>query len=274
MRTHSCEPTLNDSQVLEFCANGFIVLERVVADEINSRMMAYLEEYRGQLPSEILHEEWFVDAILLNREAIGAARSLLGNAVGLPVAMANHRVENPQPAQHWHRDGGSVHGPEFNCLQAFYYPQDCPRELGTTEILPGSHLVRFSSKYMAHHGGIKDSYYAEVPAGSFLFTAYNVWHRRSKVTAQGLRNALKWNYWRTQPPTRDWNVDPDFDIATANFSMGSPRYRELEDETRDVAEMFMWLSGRSSEYRPMGATAWPKGGVTHYIDKPYGTPAN
>ena len=26
MRTHDCEPTLNDSEVLEFCKQGFLLL--------------------------------------------------------------------------------------------------------------------------------------------------------------------------------------------------------------------------------------------------------
>ena len=37
MDTYDCAPTLDDRQVIEFCANGFLMLEGIVPDEINRR---------------------------------------------------------------------------------------------------------------------------------------------------------------------------------------------------------------------------------------------
>ena len=37
MRTHDCEPTLNDCEVLDFCRKGVLMLEGVVPDEINPK---------------------------------------------------------------------------------------------------------------------------------------------------------------------------------------------------------------------------------------------
>ena len=47
-RTIDCEPTLNDSQVLEFCKNGYLILENVVPNEINKKTIDYLN---GKTPS-------------------------------------------------------------------------------------------------------------------------------------------------------------------------------------------------------------------------------
>ena len=44
-RTFDCDPTLTDTQVLEFCKQGTIVLEGVVPDETNHRAFAYLDEH-------------------------------------------------------------------------------------------------------------------------------------------------------------------------------------------------------------------------------------
>lgn len=217
-RTYDCAPTLTDSQVLDFCKQGFLMLEGVVPEDINRRTFAYLEEHPEAMPSEILRANWSVDNVILNPVAAGAVRSLLGKDFGLPNLMANHRSTGALPAQGWHRDGGSRYGPEVNYLQVFYYPQDCTPDMGPTELVPGSHFLFSLSSYMGHYANIRDTFYSAAPAGSIFITAYNIWHRRSAGTVGGTRNLLKYNYWRTVAPQRDWVIDPDFDPATADYA--------------------------------------------------------
>ena len=47
MRQYDCEPTLNDTEVLEFCKNGFMMFEGVVSEELNRRTNEYLDEHDG-----------------------------------------------------------------------------------------------------------------------------------------------------------------------------------------------------------------------------------
>ena len=47
---------------------------------------------------------WFVDAVLLCPEVVGAVRSLLGKDFGLPVLISNHRMTpdtTPADEQGW-----------------------------------------------------------------------------------------------------------------------------------------------------------------------------
>ena len=46
-RTFDCEPTLTDTQVLQYCRDGYLQLQGVVPDEINQRTCDYLN---GDLP--------------------------------------------------------------------------------------------------------------------------------------------------------------------------------------------------------------------------------
>ena len=48
---HTCdgEPTLTDSQVLDFCREGYLLLRGVVPDGINRRACDYLE---GKIPGQ------------------------------------------------------------------------------------------------------------------------------------------------------------------------------------------------------------------------------
>ena len=244
--------------MLEFCKNGFLTLEGVVPDEINRRTLEFVNRDPSRMPTEILLEEWFVDNVIKNRQAAGAVRSLLGQSFGLPVTMANHRVECPEPAQDWHVDGGSKYGPELDYLQVFYYPQECPMEMGPTELVPGSHFLFSWQNDMGHYGRIRGSVYAALPTGSIFLTVYNIWHRRSESTGHGIRNNLKYNYFRSQPPRRDWIIEPDFDLATADYSLGDfmdmerPTYRQQFRDCYDSAEMYCWLRGKSDSFCLLG----------------------
>ncbi|MDE0431406.1 MAG: hypothetical protein OXH98_16710 [Caldilineaceae bacterium] len=273
MRTHTCRPTLNDSQVLEFCKQGFLLLEGVVPDEINRRVVSFLDDNPSHEPTEILVEDWFVDNVILNPQAAGAVRSLLSQSFGLPIVMSNHRVECPSPAQGWHRDGNSQHGPALNYLQVFYYPEDCPLDMGPTELLPGSHFLFSLSKQMGHYGAIRGAFRSAAPAGSIFVTVYSIWHRRGAASGHGMRNLLKYNYWRTEPPKRDWVRETDFDIATANYKLEGQTFREQFRDCNDAAEMFFWLLGRSDAFRLEGGQGWPLNRhVGKYLDSPYGVP--
>ena len=257
MPTYDCQPTLNDSQVLDFCKSGFLMLPGVVPAEINQRTLAYLEARPTSEPTEILNEEWFLQNVIVQPAVAGAVRSLLGPNFGLPILMSNHRVQCPQPAQQWHRDGRSQQGPQLNYLQVFYYPQECPPESGPTELLPGSHHIFNQARYMAHFGQIRGTYYAAAPAGSVFLTVYSIWHRRSASTGTELRNLLKYNYWRTTPPARDWIQEPGFDPRLADYHMDGPVLREQFQDCDDNAQMYYWLCGRSADFHLMGGQGWP-----------------
>ena len=181
MATYDCEPALNDTQVFEFCSQGFMVLEAVVPPEIDTRTLEYLDAYyatqdpdlperTATIPTDIFAEDWFMDNVVLHPQVAGAIRALLGKNFTLPDFLSNHRIKCPMPAlvpgrsdHRWHRDGASgVNVPNLervdfslehwmdgaqNCLQVFYYPQDVPLDLGPTELVPSSHLAGGKGQY-------------------------------------------------------------------------------------------------------------------------------
>ena len=88
---YDCEATLTDEGVIDFCKNGFMMLEAVVPSEVNLRVTEFLDRHPRMEPDEILRETWFVDAVIKNPQAAGAVRSLLGKDFKLPMMMSNHR---------------------------------------------------------------------------------------------------------------------------------------------------------------------------------------
>lgn len=259
MKTYDCEPTLTDQQIIEFCKYGYLMLEAVVPDEINKRVIAFCDVHPEGNPNDFLNEAWFVDEVLCNLPAAGAVRSLLGRDFGMPLNISNHRVHCPREMNGgWHRDDGSQQLPEVNYLQVFYYPQATPVEMGPTELLPGSHHLSMSSHFMKHLDAIADAHKTAAPAGSIFITIYSIWHRASTSTGAGIRNLIKYTYWRTVTPTRDWVIDPDFRLENADFATGSPEpRRDWSRVCHDAARMYLWLRGELNNYEWIGGLAWP-----------------
>lgn len=263
-RTFDCNPTLTDLQVLDFCRNGYIVLDGVVPAEINRLTCDYLTNkipsnpsyipdhlktqdldlMRNSVePNTILLEDWFEKHVLLNPQLAGVMRSLLGKNTGLPIIISHHGQKTPAQGQPWHNDADCVFGPELNYLEAFYYPQDTPVELGPTEIVPGSHIGP-TQKDDSEPGLVTSA-----SAGSFVIHHQSILHRRSTSTAKGLRHMLKFDYWRTVPPERDWVSEQEFDPHNA--------YYGGHHESIFVAHMYYWLCGKGAKFRVLGGQAWP-----------------
>ena len=266
--TFDCEPTLTDSQVLEFCRTGMVRLEGVVPDHINRKTLEFLRKDNYFEPCGILKEDWFAENVVRNPEVTGAIRSLLGRNFGLPILMSQHSPTGPSGPGHWHRDGTTTTFPELPYVYIIHYPQDTPAEMGPTDVVPGSHVHDWSSNYMGHFASIRNAVPSAASAGSVFIFDYGVWHRQGKATVPGVRYMLKYTYWRTVPPQRDWIIDPDFDFATADYVAGEPG----SPRRIDTARMFFWLCGKSDEFQWTGAQSWPSSRNRGPKYVPYGSP--
>ena len=257
------KPTLADHDVLQFCKTGFLVLEGVIPDSTNEWVYAYMDRENaaaGSPMSGIANEERFVEEVLLHPEVAGAARSLLGDNFALPDQMATHRLVEPKKMGQWHMDGGSQFERACNLLQVFYIPQTNTKEMGPTYFLPGSHLVPITVEELRHFGHLAGQVQTIAPAGSVFFTHYSIWHRQGGKTDTSVRNMLKWMFWRTAPPRRDWIIDPEFDFGLADYSYANEYFDgswRNEQSVPRVAEMFSWLCGKSDHFRWLGGAGWP-----------------
>ena len=256
------KPTLADHDVLQFCKTGFLVLEGVIPDSTNEWVYEYMDRENaaaGSPMSGIANEERFIEEVLLHPEVAGAARSLLGDNFALPDQMATHRLVEPKKMGQWHMDGGSQFERACNLLQVFYVPQTNTKEMGPTYFLPGSHLVPITVEELRHFGHLAGQVQTIAPAGSVFFTHYSIWHRQGGKTDASVRNMLKWMFWRTAPPRRDWIIDPEFDFGLADYSYANEYFDgswRNEQSVPRVAEMFCWLCGKSDHFRWLGGAGW------------------
>ncbi len=259
------KPTLNDSEVLEFCKTGILKLEAVIPDSTNEWVFEFVEKEVEHDPgaaaqNDLLAEERFVREVLLNPEVAGVTRSLLGERFQLPDWLANHRLEGPKTERPWHIDAGSRFERTLNMLQIFYFPQDATPEMGPTLFLPGSHLVPIAREELEHFGHLAGQLMTTSPAGSVIFTAYSIWHRQPRKRTEDVRNLLKWDCWRTVPPQRDWIQEEGFDLARADYKFESDYFSaatRIWQSVPRVAELFLWLCGREADFHHHGGSSWP-----------------
>jgi len=252
-------PTLTDEEILEFCKTGMYTLEGVIPDSTNRWVFEYLDR-EGADPVQLVRDDRFIEEVLLHPAVTGVVRSLLGERFQLPEVMGNHRLAGPVEARSWHIDGGSNFERSCELLQVFYIPQTNRPEMGPTLFLPGSHLVPVAREDLERFGDLAGQEMTAAPAGSVFVTAYSLWHRQPRKIDQSTRNLLKWAYWRTEQPERDWITDPNFDFAGADYTYTNDYFcgaaRKWQSAPR-VAEMFYWLCGKADEFHLVGGAGWP-----------------
>ena len=92
--THHCEPTLTDTQMLEFCRTGYIYLKGVVDDETNQRTMERCEGDEHYAPTGILEEDWFIENVILNPDAVDESASIVAvHSHSMSLVYEKHRAE-------------------------------------------------------------------------------------------------------------------------------------------------------------------------------------
>ena len=83
-------------------------------------------------------------------------------------------------------------------------------------ILPGSHHRLIDREAIAHYGDILGQLSLTVPAGSVALTRYGIWHKAGPKLNAVRRGMIKFSYYRTALPKRDWVTE----------SAAIPAYRE------------------------------------------------
>ena len=71
-------------------------------------------------------------------------------------------------------------------------------------ILPGSAYRLVDREAISHYGDIVGQVSLTVPAGSVIMGHYGVWHKAGPKLNNRKRGMIKFSYFRTVPPQRDW----------------------------------------------------------------------
>ena len=72
-RGFDCNRSLNDRRVVDFCRNGYLKFDGVVPDDVNRRVVEFLDRPDSPRPDEILKGDWFVDAVINNKPILNGS---------------------------------------------------------------------------------------------------------------------------------------------------------------------------------------------------------
>lgn len=238
------QPTMTDDDVMDFVADGFVVLNEVVGEAFNRRCA----DAKSGRADELVGSPEFAREVLLHPQVAGVMRSLLGANFLVPTGGHHHLFAEPFEGQEWHSDGISGFGYEVQELQCYYYPLDVNLEDGPTIVLPGSHSRSVNRDAIAHYGNIVGQLPLVVKAGTVVITRYGIWHKAGPKLNHTRRSMIKFSYHRQASPKRDWLIDtdetPEFrDRPSAQYTSAVESYRD----TRRRIHMWNWLCGLTVE---------------------------
>ena len=158
MQLESTEPILlNDEQMREYIANGYVILRPSLSEELHRTIdekFNWIQEHEFNPGNNIVPRLPELELILRSPEVHGALVSVLGeNYLTHPhrcwhfLPSANESLAKEAVAE---RLAGGCHLDQYTpssqprshrtrYARVMYYPQDTPIELGPTHVVPGSH---------------------------------------------------------------------------------------------------------------------------------------
>ena len=234
------QPSMDDSQVMEFVFAGYVIAAGVVSDELNRQCEALP---RGGLKDFVQTAE-FRRGVFLNPQIAGVVRSLLGENFIVPTTAHHHLYEGPHAGQTWHSDGLTELGYGVTHLQCYYYPQAVEIDDGPTMVLPGSQYRLVDREAIAHYRDILGQLSLTVPAGTVVLTRYGIWHKAGPKFNSRRRGMIKFSYYRTASPTRDW-LGASQETPSYQNSQRHPYVTEVESyrDRRRCTRTWEWLCG-------------------------------
>ena len=203
-RMIASEHLLNDTQMVKFISNGFVILESGVSTAVNKNILDKLNALDSNPGDEVLDYVPELSEIYESLPVAGALTSLLGNDYSINDHRHCHKNPSGSRSQVWHQDsidGAQIqqrHGTSIKQILMMYYPQDVDDRNGPTAIIPGSHLLSNHSRdRTASQGNFKHQFLGKLNAGSVILLHYDIWHAGTKNVSGKIRYMLKFLFDRT-----------------------------------------------------------------------------
>ena len=269
---------LTSREMTDFVADGCLVLEGLIPEDINRRVIDEMERiFRGKV-ARIVGQPCPLDAplqpdTLEPLAACYAPPSVIGEYLRLPQVkgvitslvgadpLFDHDFVHFLPAGSEYRQDLHVDAivdsrdPSFD-VQLFYFPREVHPGEGGTRYVPGSHLRFVRAEGISRYQHVVGERQFTGPAGTLLVAHHGLWHC-------GLPNPSSADRWMhkirlnpTRPQVRSWNTDDldevhngaaDHSFANASLTSAAARFRTMlpwqqghEARLEQVARARLW----------------------------------
>ncbi|WP_205315043.1 phytanoyl-CoA dioxygenase family protein [Nonomuraea lactucae] len=239
-------PLLPSVRVARFVAQGFLRLDAVVPEELNTEGISALAAGMPDVPYGIPIAEAFPPGTFTSRliglpAVAGALRSLLGP----DPTVDHHHVHVREPhggeAQPLHGDAIIDTRPDAFDVQLMYYPHEVTAEMGGTLLVPGSHLRRTNETDTGRYQNLRGQIRLTCPAGTVLLLHHGIWHAGRRNDSDRLRYMYKIRFNPTAPQVRTWDTADLADPAVAaELDARFPWYEDATGRLEIYNRVALW----------------------------------
>ena len=206
----ACQYLLNDQQMKQYLADGFLPLKSSLPAEVHQRIYQRSDEVfsqNGNPGNNLLPHVPEIKKVFDDPVVVGALTSVLGPDYVMHAHRHPHINAIGSEGGGWHKDSywgfRKVRSHRTRWAMIFYYPQDTLLENGPTAVMPGTHCFekRAANQAEERHMPIVGA------AGSMALVHFDLWHRALPNQADYTRYMMKFQFTRMQEPSAPtWNA--------------------------------------------------------------------
>lgn len=243
---------LTTKEMARFIARGFLRFDGLLSAQACEQLREEVASGRDALGCSYgmrLAEAWpearGIREIFALPRMQGAIKSLLG-----PDPLYDHHY--PHVNEPGRRVGDDLHQDAvfdprqfaFD-VQIAIFPQETPREMGGTLIVPGSHLRRVNERDIMRYQHIVGQEQIVCPAGTVVFLHHNLWHSSRSNRSSSRRLMFKV---RLQPSARQqrcWDLEDLHDPEVFRILDRAEAWHGVDGriEVMNRLALFQYLSG-------------------------------
>ncbi len=223
-------------QMAHFVVDGFLMFDGLVPEELNRAV--YEDQKAGK---GYWHVSDSIKEVFELPQIKGILQSLVGENPVYDHSALHVVGANQKTAQFWHSDSIIDARPFAFDIQAMYFSHDCPKEMGPTIILPGSHLRRVSNMSIARYKNITGQMQLAGKAGTIAFLHQALWHGAQPNYTNETRYMFKLRLRTGEPQHGLFNMDGyKSDEVSRIVNSFSHRWQGEEGRAENVERSKLW----------------------------------
>jgi hypothetical protein len=202
---------LTSVRMAHFVAHGFLRMDAVVPQDMNTEAMDVLREGVPRAPHGVPIGDAFAEGTFARRllelpEVAGAIHSLVGPAPTYDFSTVIVRSPHQGRAQPLHSDLILDTRDDAFDITLMYYPQDVGLDMGGTLIVPGSHFRRITETDIGRYQNLRGQVRLQCAAGTVLLLHHGLWHSGRRNDSDVPRYMFKVRLNPTVKQVRLWDT--------------------------------------------------------------------